>query len=152
MKLWLCSFVLAVATGCHSPSARGCDVDPVIFCAPFEEMAAEMPDSAKKELLALPKDEYWRLHRGLGMGIRNRFGLWQENELTQFFRQNGIDHPDSMSGPFIERYVLYLQRKPVLMTELLEAYRVPPPPPEPEQDTEERPNNSSKPTPLRGAA
>lgn len=121
---------LGTLVGCQHRAAVKCDVDPEIFCAPFKEVAAEMPDSVKKKLLALPKEEYWKLHFGLGMAVRNRFGLWEDNELTRFFRANGIDHPDSMSGPFIDGYVLYLQGKPVAMKGLLEQHIVPPPPPE----------------------
>lgn len=128
--------VSALLTGYSGP-ARACDVEPAIFCGPFKEMAAGMPDSAKKELLALPKNEHWQLHFGLGMAVRNEFGLWQDNALTRFFRANGIDHPDEMSGPFIDGYVLYLQGKPVYMKRVLEdpANR-PPPPPEPPRSKE----------------
>ena len=122
---------LSSLVGCQLGASGNCKVDPEIFCAPFKELATEMPDSAKQELLALPKEEYWKLHFGLGMGVRNRFGLWQDNELTRFFRDNGIDHPDSMSGPFIDGYVLYLRGEPVAMKNLLEQHLVPPPPPEP---------------------
>lgn len=123
--------LLITLIGCQHRIPERCDVDPEIFCAPFKELAAEMPDSAKKELLALPKEEHWKLHFGLGMAVRNHFGLWQDNELTRFFRDNGIDHPDSMSGPFIDGYALYLQGKHVSMKDLLEPYIVPPPLPEP---------------------
>lgn len=129
--------LLSAVVGCQHRAVAECNVDPEIFCTPFEELAAEMPGSAKEELLALPKEEYWKLHFGLGMGVRNRFGLWQDNALTRFFRDNGIDHPDSMSGPFIDGYVLYLKGEPVVMKDLLEPHVVPPPPPEPpsgEQD------------------
>lgn len=129
--------VLAVCllTGCQRLSEKACDVDPQIFCEPFAALAAEMPASAKAELLAMPEDEYWKLHFGLGMGVRNRFDLWQDNELTRFFKENGLDHPDSMSTPFIEGYVRYLRGVPVVMRQLVIAHAVPPPPMLPEESS-----------------
>ena len=124
------ALTLIMIAGCTA-SAEACNVDPAMFCEPFKTLKSEMPDSVEKELLALPKEDYWKLHHGFGTGIRNRFGLWQDNELTQFFRANGIAHPEGMSGPFIAGYVLYLQRKPVVMKDLLAAHRPPPPPPPP---------------------
>lgn len=121
----------ALLTSCGSSPAKQCSVEPAIFCEPFSELAAEMPNSEKEALLAVPADKYWRLHFGFGMGIRNRFDLWGDNEITRFFRRNGIDHPDNMSGPFIGGFAEYLRGGHVDMVRAVGRYRIPPPPPPP---------------------
>lgn len=48
-------------------------------------------------------DRYW-LHFGLGMGIRNSFGLWKGNEALLKDACGGqICHPDEASSVIIER-------------------------------------------------
>jgi hypothetical protein len=122
---------LLLVSGCSAAQTESCRVDPVIFCEPFEQLEEEMPGEAKQELLALPQEQYIQMHFGLGMAVRNRFGLWQDNEITQFFRQNGVDHPDDMSMPFIGGFVEYLQGHNVDMVKAIETYGLPPPPPPP---------------------
>jgi hypothetical protein len=119
---------LLLIAGCSVAQPNSCRVDPGIFCAPFEQLEQEMPAEAKKELLTLPKDQYIQMHFGLGMTVRNRFGLWQDNEITQFFRRNGVDHPDDMSMPFIGGFVEHLQGHDVDMVKAIETYGLPPPP------------------------
>lgn len=38
-------------------------------------------------------------HHGIGMWIRNNWGLWkEEGELFKWFKENEVNHPDDMSG------------------------------------------------------
>jgi len=57
----------------------------------------------------LPKDELERFrgfkdenmaytHFGMGMWIRNNWGLWHGSSLVDYFNQIGIFHPDDMSS------------------------------------------------------
>ncbi len=125
-------FLLAI--GCSTPQ-EPCKVEPVMFCAPFKELERTLPDSAKQELLAMPKSDYIQLHFGLGMEVRNQLDLWGDNEITRFFTAHGVDHPDDMSMPFIGGFVDYLRGENVDMVKAMETYgmRLPPPPP-PEPD------------------
>lgn len=131
-------FSLLLSAGCSAAQANSCRVDPIIFCEPFEQLEEEMSAETKKKLLALPRERYIQMHFGLGMAVRNEFGLWQDNELTQFFRQNGVDHPDDMSMPFIGGFVEYLQGHNVDMVEAIETYGFPPPPQPPSAPAAER--------------
>lgn len=124
------SFALA---GClHRPSVI-CQVEPALFCAPFEQLATELPDKEKRKLLALPADQLGSTHFNLGMAVRNRFGLWQDNELSRFFRDSGATHADEMSTPFIEGFARYLRGQPADMKAILSS-RLPPPPLEPDPE------------------
>jgi hypothetical protein len=139
--------IIFLLVACSNADAA-CKVTPKIFCAPFAEMAKEMPVVEQKRLLALGPDQVWRLHRGLGMAIRNNFGLWQENDLSAFFKRNGVADPDDMSGPFIVGFIHYLEGAEVNMPDVIRNYH----PPELPQPLKVEPNNSFKPKPLRGSA
>ncbi len=136
----LVTFLLLVS--CATTPEPTCSVEPEIFCEPFQVMQQEMPKTEQEKLLAIKPQEFWRLHFGLGMGVRNTFDLWGDNQFTEFFRKNGVDHPDSMSLPFIGGFVEYLRGGPVDMTRVIRVYRVPPPPSP--SELKNGPNNSLK--------
>jgi len=126
--------VLILLASCARHTELRCDVDPAIFCQPFEKLNAVLPSSAKQQLLALPQNQYAALHMGLGLDVRNRFGLWEDNDITRYFRAHGVNHPDYMSTPFIAGFVEYLQGKHVDMAREIKLWvpgPPPPPPPEP---------------------
>jgi len=43
-----------------------------------------------------------KTHLGLGMGLRSRWSLWHGSRLARWFKSQGIDHPDSMTGSILE--------------------------------------------------
>src|SRR5690606_10277026 len=47
-------------------------------------------------------------HMGLGMWIRNNWGLWGGSRLQQYFIKKGYDHPDSMSSIILASYIKWL--------------------------------------------
>ena len=49
-----------------------------------------------------------QFHFGLGMWLRNNWGLWGGSRLQQYFLQHGVEHPDNMSGILLEYYYDYL--------------------------------------------
>ncbi|MBI1287731.1 MAG: hypothetical protein GC178_09150 [Flavobacteriales bacterium] len=54
------------------------------------------------------RDEMVRYHHGLGMYLRNRWGLWQDSKLCKYFEKEGIRHPDDMSGIILDYYYDWL--------------------------------------------
>ncbi len=46
-------------------------------------------------------------HFGLGMWMRNNWGLWIGSRLSEYFTKMDICHPDSMSGVILESYWHY---------------------------------------------
>lgn len=44
------------------------------------------------------------MHFGLGMSLRNSWGLWGGSRLAKYFNDNGIGHPDNMSGYILEAF------------------------------------------------
>lgn len=65
------------------------------------------------------------LHFGLGMGLRNRWGLWSESRLATYFNHIGIYHPDDMSSIILTSYQRYLVDEPIQLqsqVQYFEAY------------------------------
>jgi hypothetical protein len=154
--------VLAIVScflaGCSGFVGDSCRVEPQIFCEPYAKWEAELSPHQRARLLAIDENHMPVFSWKFEASVRGDFGLWRDNEVTRFFAARGVSHPDYMSRPFIEGFVGYLKRKPVDMDHVSRKYwapPVPPPPPPPEEEVTgrgARPNNSSKPTPLRGAA
>lgn len=62
-------------------------------------------DSTKQKILAMTEDEFMAgAHMGLGMWMRNNWGLWKGKELAKYFNSIGIYHPDDMSGIILTSY------------------------------------------------
>lgn len=52
-------------------------------------------------------------HFGLGLWIRNNWGLWKESRLYVFFKTKGVFHPDDISGIILRSYHRYLNGKEI---------------------------------------
>ena len=57
-----------------------------------------------KELIKRGEIDSADMHFGLGMGLRNSWGLWGGSQLAVYFKQQGITHPDSMSGYILDAF------------------------------------------------
>ncbi|MET0464088.1 MAG: DUF6794 domain-containing protein [Chitinophagaceae bacterium] len=56
-------------------------------------------DSVKTSVKKMTEDEFIvSYHFGLGMSMRNNWGLWRGSRLAKHFKALGIFHPDDMSG------------------------------------------------------
>jgi hypothetical protein len=78
----------------------------------FVELDKLLPEIDRVEMTALPnRNEMNRYHMGLGMWIRNNWGLWGGSRLQKYFTDRGIHHPDYMSGILLEYYREWLHGK-----------------------------------------
>ena len=59
------------------------------------------------------------VHFSLGMWMRNNWGLWGGSRLQKYFIDNGIHHPDDMSGVILECYVKHLRGEKVKYKRIL---------------------------------
>ena len=76
----------------------------------FLELDKQLPEIAKKEMLALVKrDEMIRYHHGLGMSLRNNWGLWGGSRLQKYFTVRGVKHPEDMSSVVLYFYYDWLK-------------------------------------------
>lgn len=74
------------------------------------------------EFMNLPREKLITTHSGLGMWIRNNWGLWRNGPLCQDMKSHGFRHPDDMSGTIIKEYWLYLNKLPSEVKEDLVRY------------------------------
>lgn len=62
-------------------------------------------------------------HLGLGMSIRNEWGLWSDSTLSKWFNERGIFHPDDMSGIILDSLVATLKGEPINLEEQIKEYQ-----------------------------
>ena len=67
---------------------------------------------AKQKKLLRDSAQFVDLHFGMGMWIRNNWGLWGHSRLQKYFLKHGVWHADDMSSIIIDEYLNYLQGKP----------------------------------------
>jgi hypothetical protein len=48
-------------------------------------------------------------HMGLGLWMRNNWGLWGGSRLLKYFKERGVSHPDSMSSIILYNYYDWLK-------------------------------------------
>ena len=69
------------------------------------QLTKTLPDSTQQKVLSMTEDEFLvGSHFGLGMWIRNNWGLWRGGTLAKDFNDKGIFHPDDMSGIILRCY------------------------------------------------
>lgn len=54
-------------------------------------------------------------HFGLGLWLRNTWGLWAGSRLAQYFNELRINHPDTMSSIILDSYQRHLRGEPILL-------------------------------------
>ena len=64
-----------------------------------------------------------KYHLGLGMWLRNTWGLWRGSELKDYFKKIGINHPDDMSAIILNSYWRHLNNKPINLREQVSFYQ-----------------------------
>lgn len=64
------------------------------------------------------------LHFGLGLQLRNKWGLWKaNNRLVEYFNSLGITHPDDMSGIILTTYYRQLNEKEINLDQQIKYYK-----------------------------
>ena len=62
-------------------------------------------DSIKRWIMNQQEDDFIiGAHRGLGMWMRNKWGLWGGGKLVQHFEEMDVFHPDNMSSMILRCY------------------------------------------------
>ena len=63
------------------------------------QLECQIPPEQQADIKRLCEKEFVAaVHMGLGMAIRNEWGLWKGSRLAEYFREMGVRHPDDMSG------------------------------------------------------
>jgi hypothetical protein len=86
-------------------------------CKWTKEDLNEIKNKEEQEFLG----EY---HFGTGMSIRNNWKLWAgTSELSKYFRDLGINHPDDMSGIILRSLHRKLNEKPIELEKQIKYYQ-----------------------------
>jgi hypothetical protein len=83
-----------------------------------------LPDTTQQKILLMTENEFLGgSHFGLGMWIRNNWGLWRGGELAKEFNVKGIFHPDDMSGIILKCYYRQLHTQNWELEEQIKFYQ-----------------------------
>jgi len=76
-----------------------------------------------EKIQSASEDEINQFHMGLGMWMRNNWGLWKGSDLAKWFNTKGITHADDMSGIIITSYWRHLHNKPIDLDSQINSYK-----------------------------
>jgi hypothetical protein len=125
-RCWLLiCFVLAAVL------ARGQDVPkatlrykPVNLADAVAHLQRIHHDSTRQKIMAMTEQEFLAgAHFGLGMWMRNNWGLWRGGKLATWFDSVGIKNADDMSGIILTCYYRQLHQQEWRLTEQVSFYQ-----------------------------
>jgi len=96
---------------------------PTTLVECFSALDRLMGAERKAELKASPISELPAYHFGLGMWLRNNWGLWGGSPLKDWFTARGIHHADDMSATILTSYWRALNGLPIELDEQIAAHR-----------------------------
>ncbi len=86
-------------------SQKELNYKPVNLKEAVNQLKVIQHDTVKQKIIEMSENDFIaNAHFGLGMWIRNNWGLWKGNELAKYFNSIGIYHPDDMSGIILTSY------------------------------------------------
>lgn len=103
-------------------------VEPVYIPANLEECFAELgkllPKDELKEFKDGEEDKAVSVaHFGLGMWMRNNWGLWSGSRLAKHFNEMGVFHPDDMSGIILRSFHRHLNNRELWLEQQVKRYQ-----------------------------
>lgn len=89
----------------------------------FRQLNGFWNDSIKNSIKMMKEDAFVaESHFGIGMWIRNNWGLWGSSRLSSYFSNLEIFHPDDMSGIILRSYHRKLNSKDIKLEEQIAHY------------------------------
>lgn len=86
----------------------------------FQEFDKMLPISLRQQIQDSSETDLSLDHFGLGMWMRNNWGLWSSaSPLKQYFVGIGVHHADSISSLILSSYWRYLNGKPLDLPRLI---------------------------------
>ena len=71
----------------------------------FKQLDSFWSDSIKLEIKKMSLSEFLsQAHFGIGMWLRNNWGLWVGSRLSKYFNSFNYSHPDDISSIILELY------------------------------------------------
>lgn len=89
----------------------------------LESLAIMLPQDDLNWIDNCAETDMIRLHSGLGRWLRNNWGLWQGSNLSRYFNNLDINHPDDMSGIITTSFWRYRHNQPLQLDEQIQHYK-----------------------------
>jgi hypothetical protein len=89
----------------------------------FVELDRMLTPALIAEIKAGTEDDMINYHFGLGMWMRNHWGLWSGSRLAAYFGELGIHHPDDMSSIVLDSYWRYLNGRSIELEQQIQVYK-----------------------------
>jgi hypothetical protein len=97
---------------------------PTTLAEAHAELERQLSPQDLAEIDAMKsEDEMIKYHFGLGMGIRNSWGLWAGGPLAKHMQELGFTHPDDMSGVILGTFWCKRHGQDFRLKERAEKYR-----------------------------
>lgn len=107
------------------PTKIGPGEEQILIPGDLDAAIKELKTMLTPELLHKMKsgteDGMIKYHFGLGMWMRNNWGLWHGSALAEWFKAKGVDHPDNMSGVILDSLWRDLNGKPLELDKQLKG-------------------------------
>ena len=101
------------------PKSKPTTLEEAVF-----QLTKTLPDTTQQKVLSMTEDEFiGGSHFGLGMWIRNNWGLWRGGSLAKDFNNKGIFHPDDMSGIILTCYYRQLHNQDWELEKQIQYYQ-----------------------------
>jgi peroxiredoxin len=89
----------------------------------FVELKKMLSPALINEMKASSEDRMIMYHDNLGRWIRNNWALWAGSQLSKYFNELGINHPDDMSGIILNSFWRHINSQPIKLGEQIERYK-----------------------------
>ena len=89
----------------------------------FGELKKMLHPDLLKEIKEGSEQDMIGYHMGLGLWMRNNWGLWGGSRLAKYFNGIGIFHPDDMSGIILDSFWRHLNSQPLKLEEQVAHYQ-----------------------------
>lgn len=90
----------------------------------FSQLNSFWNDSVKLSIKTMKEDEFVaESHFGIGMWMRNNWGLWSSSRLSSYFSDLYVFHPDDMSGIILRSYHRKLNNREIKLEEQIRLYQ-----------------------------
>lgn len=89
----------------------------------FKELNKMLSPELIKEMKTGTEADMGKYHRGLGMWIRNNWGLGSGSRLKTYFNSLKVHHPDDMSGIILNSFWRSLNDKPIQLEKQIKYHQ-----------------------------
>jgi hypothetical protein len=89
----------------------------------FKQLDKQLKTTTINEFKSMSeKDATTFSHFGLGLWMRNNWGLWKGSRLSTYFNKLGITHPDDMSDIILKSYYRFLNKQSIDLNKQIEEH------------------------------